>query len=89
MSLNILPGSDDSSYVATQAFATIALILLIGAVVAVTLYMCVHQISKNITIITLFSVCIGACKFRNYLCICIIYHSMFSSLQPCACSSRS
>ena len=57
---------DDTSsvswYKGFQAMVTIALICLFTSLVLVTLYMCVHRISKNSTIIALVIMGFASCK---------------------------
>ena len=46
--------------VASQVFLSFGLVGLLVAAVLTTLYMCVHQISKNATLISLVVFCFGA-----------------------------
>ena len=61
-------------FVASQVFLTFGLVGLLVAAVLTTLYMCVHQISKNATLISLVIFCFGAGKYALVLLQDFVYN---------------
>ena len=65
---------------ATQAMICIGLILLILAVVLISVYMCVHSISKNTVIMALIIVCFSGGQYiMGYYAVIVLEIIIFSN----------
>jgi hypothetical protein len=58
-----LRDGDEDWFKATQAMVTIGLIGLLLAMILACIYLCIHSVSKNCTILTLVIVCFLSCIF--------------------------